>query len=131
MPEADISLARLWIRKAKSDLLNVDNNMAAERVPFDTVCFHCQQAAEKCSALLAGDVVYPVTNDLPALLEVAIQLDPAVDSLREDLAFLTPFAVEIRYPDDDFEPSREGAEFARSAAARVFDWCRGRFPEVF
>jgi len=39
--------ARQWIEKARSDLLNADNNLAASRVPYDTVCFHCQQAAEK------------------------------------------------------------------------------------
>ncbi|MBM4080999.1 MAG: HEPN domain-containing protein, partial [Planctomycetes bacterium] len=36
-----------WVGKADNDLLNVRNNLAAERVPWDTVCFHAQQAAEK------------------------------------------------------------------------------------
>jgi hypothetical protein len=26
-----------WVRKAESDLLAVDNNLAAERIPFDAV----------------------------------------------------------------------------------------------
>ena len=39
--------AKLWIEKAKNDLLNADNNLASDKIPFDTVCFHCQQAAEK------------------------------------------------------------------------------------
>lgn len=38
---------RAWLRKVDSDLLNVENNLAAGRVPWDTVCFHAQQAAEK------------------------------------------------------------------------------------
>ena len=44
---ADLQLAEQWVAKAKNDLLNADNNLAAEEIPFDTVCFHCQQAAEK------------------------------------------------------------------------------------
>jgi HEPN domain-containing protein len=36
-----------WIAKAENDLLNVENNLLASRVPWDTVCFHAQQVAEK------------------------------------------------------------------------------------
>ena len=41
----EIELAKQWLAKADNDLLNADNNLSSERVPFDTVCFHCQQAA--------------------------------------------------------------------------------------
>ena len=43
-PETDY---RAWMAKAEHDLLNIENNLAAARVPWDTVCFHAQQAAEK------------------------------------------------------------------------------------
>lgn len=36
-----------WLRKAESDWLNIGNNLAAPRVPWDTVCFHAHQATEK------------------------------------------------------------------------------------
>jgi hypothetical protein len=38
---------RAWVIKADSDLLNIANNLAAARVPWDTVCFHAQQAARQ------------------------------------------------------------------------------------
>ena len=41
------ALARLWFQKAENDLLNVENNLKAERYASDTVCFHCQQTVEK------------------------------------------------------------------------------------
>ena len=44
---AETELARQWLAKGQNDLLNADNNLNAEQVPLDTVCFHCQQAAEK------------------------------------------------------------------------------------
>jgi len=34
-------------KQTSSTTLNANDNLRAERVPFDTVCFHCQQAAEK------------------------------------------------------------------------------------
>jgi hypothetical protein len=43
MPDSpDLELARQWIGKSANDLLNADNNLAATKVPLDTVCFHCQ-----------------------------------------------------------------------------------------
>ena len=36
-----------WITKAENDLLNVENNLNSKSIPLDTVCYHCQQAAEK------------------------------------------------------------------------------------
>ncbi|MGA2983662.1 MAG: HEPN domain-containing protein [Terriglobia bacterium] len=52
--------------KADNDLLNIENNLAAAHVPWDTVSFHAQQAAEK---LLKAYLVYhgralPRTHDL-------------------------------------------------------------------
>jgi hypothetical protein len=43
---AEMDLARQWLAKAENDLLNADNNLKSEIIPYDTVCFHCQQAAE-------------------------------------------------------------------------------------
>jgi HEPN domain-containing protein len=37
-----------WLHKADHDLLNINNNLAASEIPWDTICFHAQQIAEKC-----------------------------------------------------------------------------------
>ena len=66
-----IETARQWLAKARNDLLNMDNNLRAEVIPYDTVCFHCQQAAGKfLKAFLAGKKkVLPITPDLFVVLE--------------------------------------------------------------
>ena len=96
----DLALARQWLAKARSDLLNADNNLRADEVPFDTVCFHCQQAAEKMlkAWLVAHGQNYPQTHDLLVLLERILPLNPEAEPLRAKLALLMPYAVEIRYP---------------------------------
>lgn len=42
-------LVNSWIKKAESDLKNIENNFKFidEDIPIDTVCFHCQQVVEK------------------------------------------------------------------------------------
>ena len=33
----EIEIARQWLAKARNDLLNADNNLKAEEVPFDSL----------------------------------------------------------------------------------------------
>jgi HEPN domain-containing protein len=48
VPPEVVEILRQWIRKAEHDLEAASRIMAGEEgCPFDTVCFHCQQAAEK------------------------------------------------------------------------------------
>lgn len=47
-----MEIAKQWLAKARNDLLNADNNLQSEDIPYDTVCFHCQQAAGKVLAWL-------------------------------------------------------------------------------
>jgi HEPN domain-containing protein len=114
-----ISPARGWFLKAESDL------SAARRVldgegPFDTACFHAQQAAEK---LLKGlrafhDQPFPRTHNLEELARLCCALDPSPDFGRADVTELTPFAVEMRY-DFEFWPSRDTGQEALDPAMQV------------
>jgi len=128
----ELSLARQWVAKAAHDLLSADNNLTAAVVPCDVVCFHCQQAAEKLlkAFLVAGRHPAPRTHDLLVLLEEVLQTSSTAESLREELALLMPYAVEIRYPDEWFEPSADDAQEARRAAEKVLGWHRTVSPTL-
>lgn len=122
---AELEIARQWTARAANDLLNADNNLCAARVPCDTVCFHCQQAAEKLlkAVLAANGRPPPRTHVLLVLLEEVAAFLPSVEGLRDDLAILTPYAVAARYPDDDAEmPDLNDAREARQCAQRVLSW---------
>ena len=133
MLKDDIQIAKQWVAKADNDLLNADNNLKCEEVPFDTVCFHCQQATEKIlkAYLIANQKPYPITHDLFFLLEQVLLLNPKAERLRDALAMLTPYAVEIRYPDDYSMPTDEDAFEARRAAAEVYEWVKSACPAMF
>ncbi len=96
---AEMELARQWLAKAENDLLNADNNLKSESIPYDTVCFHCQQAAEKLlkAYLVATGVQPPFTHDLLLLLEEILPYCADAETLRDDLALLMPYAVGVRY----------------------------------
>ena len=68
--------------------------MQLQNVPFDTVCFHCQQAAEKLlkAGLVAKGFPPPRTHVLLVLSDSIAPFLPSVESLRDDLVILTPYA---------------------------------------
>lgn len=80
--------------------LNVANNVNAQRVSLDTVCFHCQQAAEKYlkAVLVILDQEIPRIHDLEQLLDLVKEELPQLEGDREDLRWLTTCAVVSRYP---------------------------------
>jgi HEPN domain-containing protein len=129
----EIKIAKQWLAKAKNDLLNADNNLKADHIPFDTVCFHCQQAGEKLlkAYLVGNNHSYPLTHDLFLILEKILPMDKDAENLRDSLAILMPYAVEIRYPDGWYLPTEEDALEAREAAAQVLKWLRKALPQIF
>jgi HEPN domain-containing protein len=128
----ETELARQWLAKAKNDLLCADNNLKADETPFDTVCFHCQQAAEKIlkAFLIAKGQPYPPTHDLLLMLEKVLPISPDAENIRDALAILTPYAVEVRYLDESHIPSQHDAVEARDAAAQVFKWLNDALPHI-
>ena len=130
---AEMDLAKQWLTKAEHDLLNADNNLKSEIVPYDTVCFHCQQAAEKLlkAYLVARGVPPPFTHDLLLLLEEILPYCADAETLQDDLALLMPYAVGVRYPDELFMPTHEDACEARKAAQGVLEWLKFHLEGLF
>jgi HEPN domain-containing protein len=113
--------ARGWFLKADSDL------SAARQIlngpgPYDTACFHAQQAVEKC---LKGVLAYyeqpiPRTHDVEELARLCELVQPSLKSTlsKADLGELSDYAVILRY-DSEFWPEREVAEDAVALAVMV------------
>ncbi|MBI4603409.1 MAG: HEPN domain-containing protein [Planctomycetes bacterium] len=113
--------ARGWFRKADSDLADARRTVSSEG-PFDTACFHAQQAVEK---LLKGLLAYleqpiPKSHDVEELQRLCLHVIPAPDLARLDLTPLSDYAVPARY-DLDFWPDRGTAAEALSLALQVRD----------
>ncbi len=113
----------LWLDKAANDLKNAEIILAApaESPPLDTVCFHSQQAAEKYikAFLVYHGKKFPFSHNLADLVAICMQVDLSFGIIQRKAEMLTPFAVEIRYPDDFYMPTREEAEEAFAIAADV------------
>jgi hypothetical protein len=72
----------------------------ADDLLWDQVCFHSQQAAEKClkALMTACDLDVPRTHDLVFLIDSLSARIDAIQELEEDAAILTQHGVAPRYP---------------------------------
>ena len=107
-------LARGWLLKGAQRPHACRRTLAADG-PYDTTCFHAQQAIEKSlKALLAfhGQPV-PRTHDLEELQRLCspLQALPALD--RYDFSETTDYGVLVRY-DLEFWPDQGTARARRS-----------------
>lgn len=115
---------RAWIEKAEEDMLAIENNVSADRVPWSVVCFHAQQGVEKTlKAFLVYHGATPErTHNLVALLERCVGINPVLDTLEEECRSLSFYAVETRYPSLHVAGEEEGramTEAARRICARI------------
>lgn len=114
-----LDLAKGWFMKADSDLACA-RRLLAGTGPFDTACFHCQQAVEKYIKGYLGwrGQVFPFTHDLKRLAELCETIEPALKLARSEVVALTDYAVNLRY-DNDFWPKKEEAADALAVAEQV------------
>lgn len=122
-------LVRSWADKAEHDLLNIENNLAAKEIPWDTVSFHAQQCGEKYlkALLVFHRIDFPKIHDLTELYALLPKdLRPPLDPHLLDR--LNPYAIEGRYP-GVWEPvERDEALRAVEAARTIRDAVRRALP---
>ena len=92
----------------------------------DLACFHCQQkqAAERYLKAVPEELGLSVakTHELEDLLDVLLPHHQSSRYLRRGLAFLSQFAVGVRYPGDN--ASKRQAVSAPRWTGQVRDACR-------
>ncbi len=122
------ALAQGWFRKADSDLADAARTVSSEG-PYDTACFHAQQAVErylKGYLALHGNAI-PRIHDLEELQRQCGDAASWSELSSLDLAELTGYAVELRY-DAEFWPPQQTAAEALALAKHVREMVLARVP---
>lgn len=90
-----------WVAKAEGDFAMLERESQAPNNPnYDGICFHAQQCGEKYlkARLCEADISFTKIHDLVALLEQVLDVESEWERFRQDLAYLSDFAVSFRYP---------------------------------
>jgi len=113
-----------WVKLAERDLLTAKLMLEASPVISDIVCFHSQQAAEKFlkAFLVKNQIEFTKTHNIMVLINLCAKIDNSFKDELSEADILTDYAVEIRYPDDWYEPTMEEAREAYEISLRVKDF---------
>lgn len=117
-------LVKEWLHKAEHDMeiakLALDNKPELT----DSICFHCQQAVEKYlkAYLVSVNISFKKVHSLVYLADLINDHEKFYDKFYEMVEKLEDYAVEIRYPDDWFEPTIEEAQEAFRIAHQLKDY---------
>jgi HEPN domain-containing protein len=110
-----------WFLKAEQDLKIIEQGMDRPKEDWvsEVLCFHAQQAAEKAlkAFLIAKRVTPPRTHSIEILLEQCHQADPSFPNF--DIRNLSYFSVEIRYPDELYQPEAEETRYYAELSRRI------------
>ncbi len=113
-------LIRAWCEKGRRDFVTARNALHEDKEIFpDIACFHAQQSAEKYlkGYLVFLDQDFPKTHALEDLVLLAAVKDPGCRKLFTLASELSPYAVEIRYPESSSPSVQDAREAVQSANA--------------
>ena len=110
-----------WVNIADRDLMAAEQGLKVYPVLSEIVCFHCQQAAEKYlkAYLVKHQVEFQKTHNIMSLINLCSTVDSVFKDKLLYADLLTDYAVEIRYPDEWYEPTIEEAKDAYRVACEV------------
>ncbi len=118
-----------WFRKADNDLVASRLLIEIENAPYDVICFHCQQAAEKYlkGYLIFRGVKFRKLHDLAYLLDLCTCQDETFQELEATHDVMNGYGVEARYPEDyDGDHNKSDARTALTEAERVAAFVRAK-----
>jgi HEPN domain-containing protein len=129
-PHENAGTVRQWIEKAEHDIRNAEHTLTLKKnCPFDTVCFHAQQCAEKYlkALLVSRSVDFPKTHDLRILMQM-VPKEVKLGLRMNEVLPLNRYTIEARYP-GDWEPiTRKEAKEALAIACKVRQAVRTYLP---
>ena len=119
-----------WFLKAAHDLKTAEHTLLLPdaECPFDTICFHAQQCAEKSlkAFLVLRQVPFDKTHDLGQILYLCRADAELMHELME-VRDLTHYAVDVRYAESvGEEPGREEAIGAVALARKAYEAVKQR-----
>lgn len=114
-------LVNKWIRKAENDLISAEHELTFDNPIIESVCFHCQQSAEKFlkAFLTKNQIYFSRTHVILDLLKLCASVDPSFLEQLTETDVLTDYAIDLRYPDFMDEPDIIEAKNALELARKV------------
>ena len=117
-----------WLLMAQQDFLVAEHLLnTCQPTPYESICYHCQQCAEK--AIKAIIISKGAPGGMPKLHDLSFLLNQLKSMIEIDERYydyadtLTPYGVSARYPNDLFLEERHAVS-AVSMANEILIWAK-------
>ena len=130
MKKSKKNLVQSWLKKASRDLITAKRELKEEEPFTDIISYHAQQAAEKYlkGYLTWKEIEFPPTHDIEDLVSLAMNEEPDFEEIKTESSVLSPYAVEVRYPEFE-EPLLKDAREAVEIASNIKYFIISKLPE--
>lgn len=110
-----------WLNRASRDLRIARLSFEIEDPDFVVACYLSQQWSEKSikSFLALHGKRNIKRHDVSDLSDAVIAIDETAEPILREAATLDPYAIEIRYPESDFDLDSDMASEAIDIASQV------------
>jgi len=117
-----------WLRYAHEDLVGAEEMLKSGLIIPRHICWLAQQAAEKTikAALICLQINFPWRHDLDALRNL-LPDNWQLKRQHQDLAILSEWAVEARYPGDWMDATKMDADQAVKQARAIWETAKMDF----
>jgi len=128
--QPELELVKLWVDRARTDLLSAEADLAYKTPIVEDACFHCQQAVEKIlkAFLVFHGVEFEYTHQIERLIEQCVRLNPSFARLHDTADQLTVYAVRFRYPYTGPLPTLDHVRRLLSIAQETCNFVFDRLP---
>ncbi len=117
-----------WLSFAKEDLDTARVLLSGEYLYNRSICYHCQQSAEKDlkAYIIYLDLPLNKTHNLIKLVDQIKESDIEIIELQNDVSILTDYIVTARYPDDSEPITDEESKLAFEVTERINNYIKGK-----
>ena len=122
-----------WIKLADNDLALAEHTAKTMRpIPYEIVCFHCQQFAEKYlkAFLVSKGKEPPYIHDLLKLVSLCEIENSNFMQIKQKCIILTQYGVQPRYP-GNMQIIEEDMIRSLQLAADIKTFILEKLPELF
>lgn len=121
---------RSWLVDATKDLRSADLLLRGDSELASRSAFHAQQAAEKIlkAFLTWHGQRFTKTHNLVKLGKACVKVDGTLETISSQVAPISGWAVETRYPGEWGEPAPEEVTEAVEKVRQLYEAVLGRLP---
>ena len=117
-----------WLNFAKEDLDTARVLLNSEYLYNRSICYHCQQSAEKDlkAYIIYLDLPLNKTHNLIKLVDQIFELDKEITQLHKAVEVLTDYVVTARYPDDSELIPDEESKLAFQESEKINNYIKSK-----